>query len=225
MNLPQKGGRPKREAQLSMRFRQVTIEVPNFQRATACKPLKLWVLLVREEAPPEGVEGLEWMLLTSEAMEGLEQARRVLGYYQARWLIEDWHKAWKSGCKIEDRRQQDEDNLEKVVVITAFVATRLLQLRSLSAAEEEISCERVLDPIEWKCLWLSVEKGKPLPKQAPGALWAYRAIGRLGRWKDSKRDGKIGWLSLQRGWGDLEARTEGFRLALAHHPELGDLTK
>lgn len=224
LNTTQKGGRPKRTVELSLRYRPVTLALPNNRRATAVAPLDLWVLYVKEEHPPEQVQPLEWMLLTSETMRDEEQAMRVLGHYRARWNIEDWHKAWKTGCRVEDRRQQDVDNLEKVAVITAFIAVRLLQLRALAKTGGEAACDKELPDLEWKCLWLSVEK-KPLPSKPPDQLWAYQTIGKLGGWKDSKRDGKIGWLLLYRGWVRLQERIEGFRLAMSLQASTGDVTK
>ena len=49
--------------------------------------------------------------------------------------------------------------------------------------------------------------------------------GKLGGWKDSKRDGKIGWLLLYRGWVRLQERIEGFRLAMSLQAATGDVTK
>ncbi len=37
-------------------------------------PLTLWAVPVREDAPPAGVEGVEWLLLTNVATTGLEDA-------------------------------------------------------------------------------------------------------------------------------------------------------
>jgi hypothetical protein len=31
----------------------------------------------------------------------LEDALRVVGFYQQRWLIEEFHKALKTGCRLE----------------------------------------------------------------------------------------------------------------------------
>lgn len=214
--LPQKGGRPKRAAELGLRFRKVALARPHRRRTGADKPIELWAVLVKEDQPAPEREGLEWMLLTSEEVEGHEQAMKVLGHYQARWQIEDWHKAWKTGCRVEARRQQDEANLEKVVVLTAFVAVRLLQLRKLARDDGGAPCDRLLSETEWQCLWLSVEN-KPLPQQRPDMHWAWWAVGRLGGWKNSKGDGVVGWLLLYRGWSALQERTAGFELALAMH--------
>ena len=146
----------------------------------------------------------------------LVSMRRVgESHYRTRWKIEDYHKAWKTGCRVESRRQQDGVNLERIVVVTAFVAVRLLQLRSLRESEPDASCEAALGDVEWKCLWLSIEGTEsPLPDKPPNMEWAYRAVGKSGGWKDSKRDGRVGWLLLWRGWSRLMERVVGFKVAL-----------
>jgi len=215
VHLAQRGGRPKRDARLSVRYRKVTLHPPKRDRGPKLKPVDVYALLVREDEPPEGAEGLEWLLLTSEEMETAQQAQEVLRYYRTRWKIEDYHKAWKTGCRVESRRQQDGANLERIVVVTAFVAVRLLQLRSLRESEPDASCEAALGDVEWKCLWLSIEGTEsPLPDKPPNVEWAYRAVGKLGGWKDSKRDGRVGWLLLWRGWSRLMERVVGFKVAL-----------
>jgi hypothetical protein len=215
VQLAQRGGRPRRDARLSMRYRKVALRPPKRKTGPRLEPQEVYALLVREEEPPEGTKGLEWLLLTSEKIDTIEQAGEVLGYYRARWTIEDYHKAWKTGCRVEQRRQQDGENLERIVVITAFVGVRILQLRALREKEPEASCLHVLSEMEWKCLWLSIEgTAAPLPKKPPTVEWAYRTVGKLGGWKDSKRDGRVGWQLLWRGWGCLMERMAGFEVAL-----------
>ncbi len=76
---------------------------------------------------------------------------------------------WKSGgtC-VESLRIQTRDNLERMVVIKAFIAVRGPGLRQGGVSEEiqNDSCEKILTPIEWKQLWVNLE-GEPLPAQAP----------------------------------------------------------
>lgn len=57
--------------------------------------------------------------------------RCILWFYSRRWRIEDFHKAWKSGTRVEELRQRSFDDLEHGVVILAFVAFWLLQLQEL----------------------------------------------------------------------------------------------
>ena len=47
VTVPQKGGRKERTAELSLRFRQVTLAKPNFKRTTVEKPLDVGVVFVR----------------------------------------------------------------------------------------------------------------------------------------------------------------------------------
>jgi hypothetical protein len=58
-----------------------------------------------------------------------EEAKQVVHYYELRWRIKDYHKAWKSGVGLERQCFQRVDNPERMLVITAFLAVRLLQLR------------------------------------------------------------------------------------------------
>jgi hypothetical protein len=51
------------------------------------------------------------------------QASEIIGYYERRWLIEDYHKVWKSaGTRVEALRMQSRDNLTRMYVILAFIA-------------------------------------------------------------------------------------------------------
>ncbi|KJF84497.1 hypothetical protein UB42_20795, partial [Photobacterium leiognathi] len=78
-------------------------------------------------------------------------------------LIEDFHKVWKSeGTQVEQLRMQSKDNLERLSVILAFIATRLLQLRFMNESKELSSscCERVLKGKAWKLMWLKIGEEK-----------------------------------------------------------------
>ena len=55
----------------------------------------MWVVHVLEVDAPQGVEPIEWILLTSLPVESFDDAWLVIGYYEKRWLIEEWHKALK----------------------------------------------------------------------------------------------------------------------------------
>jgi hypothetical protein len=211
VQLPQRGGkqaRAKREATLTLRAAPVDIKAPK-GRGDPLK--KVWAVYAREEAPPDGVEALEWMLLTTEDASTLSAASRILGYYAARWTIEDFHKAWKSGTGVEERRQQSPESIERVAVILAFVAVRILQLTEAYAIQPEAPCDGLLDKDELRILWAKTEK-KPLPKSAPNMAWAYRAVAKLGGWLDTKRTGRAGWDAMTKGWLRLVTMVEGYRL-------------
>jgi hypothetical protein len=72
---------------------------------------------------------LEWLLLTTRPVENLDQALDIVGWYARRWTVEDFHKAWKTGCRAEQRRLAQADRLVPLLGALVIVAVRLLELR------------------------------------------------------------------------------------------------
>lgn len=230
--LGQRGGkhaRRARKAHLEVRAACITLRAP--KREPKLGSLEVNAVLAREPSPPPGEEALQWLLLTSEPIDTLDAATRVLGYYAHRWRIEDFHKAWKSGTKVEGLRMQCADNLERTAVVYAFIAVRLLQLREVLELSEgvsdraespgqavpPVSCAGVLEEAEWRVLWMTQEK-KPPPKEAPSLRWAYEAVAKLGGWLDTKRTGRAGWQAMWEGWFRLQDRVDGYVMAQGQSP-------
>ena len=102
---------------------------------------------MHENAAPPGQAPLDWLLLTSEPVSALAEAWAVVGLQTAvaEGSVrppEEFHRAWKSGCRVEERRLQSAAALERLAVVLAFVGVRLLQLRPWADGSE--SCECVL---------------------------------------------------------------------------------
>jgi hypothetical protein len=223
IEIAQKAKRKKRVVELEVKAKEVTF-IPPKRRAdspTKLQPITLNVVIARERNPSTE-QILEWVLLTTESIASFDEVRKITRYYELRWRIEDFHKAWKSGSGVEKLRMQCSNNLEKMIVILSFLAIRLLQLKEhfepeLLVPEENdvcMSCEELLTEIEWKVLWKTVEK-KDLPLAPPNVAWAYQAIAKLGGWSNSKRTGKASWATIWEGWYRLNERVEGFLLAQA----------
>jgi len=212
VQVPQRGGRPARRAVLELRSAQVTLALPNRTDGTGLTPVTVQVVLAEETG--RATEKLCWLLLTSEAVDSAEQVQDILRCYGLRWRIEDFHKAWKSGAGVEELRMQQRDNLLKMAVLLAFVAVRLLQLREALDNTElaAMPCTQVLGAEEWKLLWVSTQKRKPLPKDAPTLKWAYLAVAKLGGFTDTKRTGRASWETMWLGWSRLNERINGYRL-------------
>jgi len=215
VTVPQRGGkhaRRKRTAMLTLRAGRVTLLPP--KKRGGLPPIEVGVLLCREEQAPEGAEALSWTLFTSEDIDDATTSEEVMRYYQKRWTIEEFHKVWKSGCRIEKRPLQSAENLQRMIVITMFVAVRLLGIRERLDVDPEASCDAVLEHDEWRVLWLTRHPRKRLPTAPPSVAWAYDAIARLGGFLDTKRTGRAGWQTLWKGWDELTSRVEGFRVAM-----------
>ncbi len=222
IDIPQKGGRKARQATLELRACTVKINRPK-RLSEKWEDIEI-NLVVAQEIGASDKDGLKWLLLTGEPIESFTSARQVARYYELRWRVEDFHKAWKSsGTDVEELRLQHPDNIKRVAVIMAFVAIRLLQLREIfhkarTCPSANVSCDKLLEKNEWHALWFTHEK-KALPKEIPSTVWAYEAIARLGGWTDSKRTGVVGWATLWRGWFRLQDRVDGMLIAIASAKE------
>ena len=121
---------------IEVSFAAVTVQVPRQPaaslKALAPRPIAQWAVWAHEVDPPAGLkEPIDWLLLTSLPVRTLEEAMEVIGYYEKRWLIEEWHKALKTGCQVEGRQLQTSDRLEALTGLLSVVAVRLLQLKEV----------------------------------------------------------------------------------------------
>jgi len=218
LRLAQRGGthgRRARQVVLELHAARVTLQAP--RRAPGLGTLEVNAVLAQERDTPRRVEPLCWLLLTSEPVDSREAVCRVLRYYALRWRVEEFHKAWKSGARVEERRMQSVENLERTAVVLAFIAVRLLQLRELfdtpavAVAETPppLSCAGVLEQVEWQVLWVTQKRSRP-PKEPPSLRWAYEAIAKLGGWLDTKRTGRAGWEAIWEGWFRLQERVDAY---------------
>jgi hypothetical protein len=210
VHIRQKGGRTSRIANVEVRHALVTIKPPHTHKNAG--DTTLTAISCTEVAPPHGQRPLSWTLYTNEEVTNAQEALKIVRYYELRWRVEEFHKAWKSaGTQVEAFRHHKRTTLEKIIVITAFVAVRLLQLRDLVGHKEKsksISCQNYFSPLEWRLLWIKTERNS-MPKKPPSMFWAYYALAKLGCWHDSKNDGVVGWQALWIGWCKLIQLLEG----------------
>ena len=62
-------------------------------------------------------------------MDTFETSWTIIGYYEQRPLIEEFHKGIKTGCHVEERGpHQIVKRLETVTAMMSVVAVRLLQM-------------------------------------------------------------------------------------------------
>src|SRR4029077_6729108 len=99
------------------------------------QPLPLWVVSVRENDAPAGTRPLEWVLLTDVAIAWLAEAWERVSWYECRWVIEEYHKAQKTGCAIEELQFTSAQALQPMIALLSVVAVTLLNLRDASRDE------------------------------------------------------------------------------------------
>ena len=201
--------RKPRQAVVRVAAGPVSIAVPHF----ACgqhqsQPLELWVVHVREVAPPPGEEALEWILLTNLATETFEQACQRVDWYSCRPMVEELHKGMKTGCGIESMQFEHAERLEPMIGLLSVVAAVLLQLREAARGKEadRTPATDLLPPLFVKVLsgWRYKDPDRPM------SVYEFcMALARLGGHLNRKSDGFPGWLTLWRGWEDLRLMVMG----------------
>lgn len=210
--LPARPGHARREVTLAVGFAKVVLRVPVQPRGqTRRLPLETWVVVASEVNPPEGVEPLEWILLTNVAARTTKDAWERVQWYECRWGIEEYHKVLKTGCGIEQMQFTTEAALQPAIALISVTAVRLLNLRD--AARQPDAQTRPASEIF------------PLLAVVVLSLWRYQerretmsvhvfcmALARLGGHQNRKGDGLPGWITLWRGWSALQPMLETARL-------------
>ena len=129
MTIPAQHGHPERDALVNISWSQVAIQPPVDGTALHMMQVKASLVRVWEPEPPEGVEALEWILVTSVTVNTAEDAWRRVMWYKWRWFVQDFHKVLKTGCLLEDRCLQTVDAMCNLLAILTPTAMRLLWLR------------------------------------------------------------------------------------------------
>lgn len=198
--------RRRRMAKLEVRATRVTLQRPRRWSEDLPPYLQLNLVHVTERDCPEGEEPVEWLLYTSEPIGTAEEVAFVVDCYRARWLIEEYFKALKTGCSLEKRQLESLHALLNVLGTFVPIAWRLLLLRQVADVQPEAPATVALTPRQLEVL-RTVRKKEALPA-LPTILQALMAIARLGG--HLKHNGRPGWLVLGRGYEKLMAYEIGW---------------
>lgn len=199
------------EAKLSVAAAAVSLKRPNDVRAYNTNPprtVSINVVRVWEPDPPEGEIGVEWYLYTTEPISTPEQLLAIVDYYRARWIIEEYFKAIKSGCHFEQRQLQDYQALINLLATLVPVAYRMLLLRSEARRTPDAPAIGLLSPDHMDVLRA---RGRIRLSESPTVREVYLAVAALGG--HIKYNGDPGWSTLGYGLEKLETLTEGWLAA------------
>ena len=200
---------PKRVAHLSISWGALRRLSPRSQEGSALRPLVVWVVRVWEPEPPEGIEPLEWVLLTSVPTHTSAHAWQRVGWYRARWIVEDLHQGLKTGCRVEQRQIQTYEGLRTLLGLLSPEAVRLLQLRTVARQTPEQPAQQVL-PAD---LVQVVAHLAHVPTAQLTTQQCWHTIARQGGYLGRKGDGPPGWKTLWLGWFYVQSLLEGVHLA------------
>ncbi len=176
------------------------------------EPLPLYVVQITEVAPPAGEKAVAWTLLTNEPARTFDDSWRVGGWYEKRWILEEYHKAKKTGCQIEDMQFTTTARLEPAIALLSVLALTLLNLRDAASREDARTrlATTILAP-DYVTV-LSVWRYRA-PREDLTVHEFFYALARLGGHQNRKCDRRPGWLVLWRGWTKLQAMLDGYDAA------------
>jgi ferredoxin len=223
--------RTAREARLEVRYSELTLRLSDPTRRQTVRsatgksrrvpirwPRTLNCVWVQEvSAVPEGETPLRWLLWTNAELNSGEDALEVVTKYSYRWLVEEFHRLWKSGAmKVEETQVRALDHAERIARMSALVACRLLRLARLARDQEDSEASEEFSPAELTLLHLLDPRS---PRQAPrpqrkGSLaWVIAVLADLGGYTGKSSGGPPGPLVLARGMKRLANALEGFEAA------------
>jgi hypothetical protein len=210
VDVPARNGQPARTATVGVAWAPVRLLPPRQPRGEERgTPLAAWAVRVWELDPPANVqEPLEWILLTNVPVQTFEDACERLDWYACRWIVEEYHKAMKTGCSIEEMQFTKQERLQPAIALVSVLATSLLSLRDASRrpdtgqrpAREWIPAVYVTVLSAWRF---------QTPRCDLTVHEFYYALARLGGHQNRRHDHPPGWLILWRGWTQLHAMVEG----------------
>ena len=196
-----------RRTKLVMRFGAVNLRTP--YRFDNRDPLKVYAVYATEINCPEGETPLSWMLLTTEVVEDVNMAAKILRWYTYRWRVEDYHKIFKSGCQSE-RYRLAAVRMKTLLGFLSVIAVELLQVTYLHRTQPDAPAIEILNPVQIEVLKAGT------PKKLPPILtvaWAVETVAYLGGYLEHRRQTPIGIQVLWRGWLKLHDMSEGWQLA------------
>lgn len=189
-----------RMATLQFAARRLTLQRPQApQYAHLPAALRLHVIYAWETAAPAGEDPVEWRLITTEPIDTLEDVVRIIDWYRARWLIEEWFKALKTGCAYEKRQLTSLHTLLIALALLAPIAWQLLLMRHLARDVADASAHVALTLRQLQLLRAS--PGGTALCETPTIREALFAVARLGG--HLRQNGEPGWLVLGRGMQKL----------------------
>lgn len=212
VEVPRQKGRAKRMANLELRVSLVNIRRPASVDKDLPESVDVYIVWATEKDAPPGADALDWLLLTTQRVEGLEQAVEMVEFYSMRWVVEEFHRVLKDGCKVERMQYNTVERLKPALAILCVVAWRVLRLtkQSRSAPDADVSEVASLQEVSVMNLWLK-NKGECSPIRTVKAFTI--AVARLGGFLGRKSDGMPGTKTIWQGLRNLEFLLLGHKLA------------
>lgn len=214
LSLRARPGQAAREVRMKVSATPVRVRPPllrSKEQKEQDEPLEMWLVRAWEAGHAFGKDAaadkkkIEWLLLTSVPADTAENARRAVEWYSRRWLIEEYHKCLKTGCAVQERQLEHVDRLLPLIGMLGLTAVWLLQLKELGRRDAQARATEAVPEIYVRVL--AALRQEPVSRYTARHFW--REVAKLGGFLARKGDGDPGWITLWRGWCDLELMVRG----------------
>jgi len=212
LKVPRRGPQAARDATLALRFCALTLRPPRHRQREGLPVVTLWAVQVQEVEPPADVTPIEWLLLTTVAVDTVDDATQCVQWYSCRWGIEVWHRILKSGCRIEARQLASGERLQRCLTLYSVIAWRIFYATMLARAVPDMPCSVLLDLDEWQALYCAIHQCPTPPEEPPSLVQAVHWIAQLGGFVGRRRRDQPGTETLWRGFQHLMDLTKMYRI-------------
>ena len=190
-----------RMASLDISYSTITFKKPAALRSKAPLPAEITATAIHviENEPPEGVEAIEWFLITTETVNNFEDAVRMVQYYVQRWKIERFHYVLKEGCEVEKVQERSFERQSSMIFLLSMVAVYIMSLTYMARTTPDTGCDAMFNEDEWKILYCAANKTKQKPETPYTIKEAVQYLARLGGFAGAPSDGDPGAKVIWRG--------------------------
>ena len=191
--------REARDARLEVRAATVRVKAPHARGRMG--PAKLNVVLAEEAGGPGDGTDVRWLLISDMPIDTAKAVGEVVDCYVARWGVEVYFRALKTGCAVEELRLESTARLGRCLALYAVVAWRVMYATYLGRECPEVPCSAVFEGCEWKAVWAVARKCEP-PREAPSLGEFVRVLASLGGHNDRASEAPPGpqamWVGIGR---------------------------
>jgi len=187
-----------RTAKLEFAAERVRLHRSKHLDKNIVETIEVGVVHVREIDTPPEMQPVDWLLVTTEPTSTIDEILFVVDTYRARWTIEEYFKAIKTGCAYENRQFESAHALLIALALCIPIAWQMLALRHQARAAPEAPARTVVSKERLEVLRAIARDPLPL---SPTARDVFLAIAALGG--HIMRSGSPGWLTLRGGMDKL----------------------
>ena len=202
--------RTARDAVLEVRAKRIELHRAHQHAEHLPQFVTLNFVEAREVDAPPGMAPVIWRLVTTEPIDTDSQVGKVIDMYRKRWLIEEFFKAIKTGCRFEAHQLEDIRGLLVALAIESTIAWKLLRLRYLDRECPDANGETILSEEQRHAL-CHIRAQRGIASESLTVRDVTSELATLG--SHIKNNGPPGWLVMKRGLRKLDLLAQGLSLA------------